>query len=625
MVNSGEISRYMLKNPLPDEYLGKLELDYCFNYTIELAPEQLWPFVSDTSEINRMLGLKKINIKDKNGKLYCSRKSGIFFNKWEEMPWEWETAKEIKIVRIYSRGALYYLRIHCFLSKTEDNFTALTIYLTLIPRNPAAYLILKRSVKLYERKFKQLLEEFRTGRLKGFNSSETEGLEKYAISDLSDDYKNYEDKLNPIRDNLSDHGIEVTVIYRLLNYIITSSDNSLYRIRPKILSPVLAVESGTLIPLLLYSCRYGLLDLSWDIVCPRCRQVIKKHQHLSSIEKDAYCVSCSHNFSTGDMDSIEISFSVNPGIRKTDYELFCSSEIARKPHILLNRTLRYGNTFNFIIPDIETILRSRTRDKKSDGILEVSRDANIRSLYWDDLSCASNLKCSPGSSIVLNNDYRDNELFTIETGEADKYALRPYELFNYYEFRDLFPNESITYGNPIDIGIQNILIIDVSESISAFKNSGDMESYNIIEKYFSKVGEIAKKYRGVIVKSTGELSVLSFNKPLDALQCSTRLISVFDGSGEIPLSARIVINRGPCIAVNLDSPIDYFGHTVNITSRLRLFTEAGEILMTENFAGEQSVNKYLQDKKYSFKNISRMIINGADETLFRKIRVKKAP
>ncbi|MDB5026527.1 MAG: cyaH, partial [Candidatus Eremiobacteraeota bacterium] len=56
-----------------------------------------------------------------------------------------------------------------------------------------------------------------------------------------------------------------------------------------------------------------------------------------------------------------------------------------------------------------------------------------------------------------------------------------------------------------------------------------------------------------------------------------------------PLRLRIGIHRGPCIAMQANDRLDYFGATVNVASRVAHAAGPGEILMTASVADDARV------------------------------------
>jgi class 3 adenylate cyclase len=64
--------------------------------------------------------------------------------------------------------------------------------------------------------------------------------------------------------------------------------------------------------------------------------------------------------------------------------------------------------------------------------------------------------------------------------------------------------------------------------------------------------------------------------------------------GEPLLSIKVGIHYGPCIVVNLNDRLDYFGSTVNIAARLPNFSQGGEVIVTEAIRNDQEVITFLE-------------------------------
>ncbi|HQO40023.1 MAG TPA: adenylate/guanylate cyclase domain-containing protein, partial [Spirochaetota bacterium] len=134
--------------------------------------------------------------------------------------------------------------------------------------------------------------------------------------------------------------------------------------------------------------------------------------------------------------------------------------------------------------------------------------------------------------------------------------------------------------------------------------------------------EIASDFRGAIVKTLGDGVMLVFDRPMNAVKAGIRILKTFSGEGEIPLTVRVSLHRGHCLAVNLDTSIDYFGQAVNVAAKLQNFTGSGEMTLSESFASELTVEKYLAEKGYT-KNFAQAQITGAGSVRYLKIRVRK--
>jgi adenylate cyclase len=53
-----------------------------------------------------------------------------------------------------------------------------------------------------------------------------------------------------------------------------------------------------------------------------------------------------------------------------------------------------------------------------------------------------------------------------------------------------------------------------------------------------------------------------------------------------PLALKVGIHSGPCIAVNQNGVLDYFGSTVNLASRLVSLSNGGDLVVSDAVLGD---------------------------------------
>jgi class 3 adenylate cyclase len=73
----------------------------------------------------------------------------------------------------------------------------------------------------------------------------------------------------------------------------------------------------------------------------------------------------------------------------------------------------------------------------------------------------------------------------------------------------------------------------------------------------------------------------SFDDPAAAVRAAVEMHREIRTLGEGELSLKIGLHSGPCIAVDFNDRLDYFGRTVNIAARVQGVAGAGEIACTE--------------------------------------------
>jgi class 3 adenylate cyclase len=54
------------------------------------------------------------------------------------------------------------------------------------------------------------------------------------------------------------------------------------------------------------------------------------------------------------------------------------------------------------------------------------------------------------------------------------------------------------------------------------------------------------------------------------------------------------LHQGPCLAVNLNDRLDYFGTTVNLAARLEGQSRGGDVVISEKLRRDPAVDKLLQ-------------------------------
>ena len=95
-----------------------------------------------------------------------------------------------------------------------------------------------------------------------------------------------------------------------------------------------------------------------------------------------------------------------------------------------------------------------------------------------------------------------------------------------------------------------------------------------------------------------------------ALQMADELNTFNITSGLPPLSLKIGLHCGPCIVVNSNQRLDYFGRTVNLAARLGNESFGGDIVVSEAMASEPEVAAALDRLMPSAETA---IVKGFDE------------
>jgi class 3 adenylate cyclase len=146
-------------------------------------------------------------------------------------------------------------------------------------------------------------------------------------------------------------------------------------------------------------------------------------------------------------------------------------------------------------------------------------------------------------------------------------------------FRDLFRADSVPGEAGIALRNLSLLFTDLKGSTEMYERIGDFKAFELVSRHFELLRELVRSRGGAVVKTIGDAVMASFGEPagaLDAAAAMNRGIRGINGGLEL----KIGIHAGPCIAVQSNEQLDYFGQTVNIAARVQGIARAGEIVCT---------------------------------------------
>ena len=92
-----------------------------------------------------------------------------------------------------------------------------------------------------------------------------------------------------------------------------------------------------MLKLFLHATRAGLLDLSWEVLCPNCRSSRQPRATSLGQLAGAWHVIvriCNIKYDAEFDKSVELKFSVNPALRPCDEQTFCLAGPGAKPHVV---------------------------------------------------------------------------------------------------------------------------------------------------------------------------------------------------------------------------------------------------------------------------------------------------
>ncbi|GAB4448419.1 MAG: hypothetical protein OHK0041_08840 [Anaerolineales bacterium] len=566
------------------------EFHFSWQWDLESPPEALWTLASDTNRFNRDTGQPEVEmLGNVKGVKRMRMKLPLLRVEWEEEPFEWTYPYSFGVVRRYSAGPLEEMRVGVTLAPLENGGTRLTYQTTILSSHILAPLAIpfaigvvarrrfENAFRLYDRMAAQSGGEVEISRPRGLSPG---GRARFRSQ----------------RDALIGPGVDEALMARLEEFLDRADDLSLQRIRPYALADRWGVSRRAVLEMFLRATRAGILDMSWDLLCPSCRGLADGHSHLAEVHGTSHCNTCQIDFTANFDHNIEVVFKPNPSVRPVRFEaVFCVGSPQLQPHVVM--TQKVAALKSLPVPVRLEAGRYTLRASDAPGSLSLYADEEglprldlrVTAFGW----APGEVRASLLPTLNLVNATEADQTFTLERTAWSDQAATAADVTALQVFRDLFASEVVRPGEEISIGSVTLMFTDLRDSTRMYRTIGDASAFGRVREHF----EIMEKYiaaeGGAVVKTMGDAVMAAFRHPSEALRAVWKAQAEITGRGEPALWLKVGLHKGPCIVVNLNDRLDYFGSTVNIAARLPGFSKGGELIFSEEFYNDPEVLHYI--------------------------------
>lgn len=572
-------------------------VELIWHYDLAVPVDTLWSVLVDTSRLNRALRLPEMKFQQRAGRLHGRSIYGGRLHEWIEEPWDWVAPSYVLSTRTYSRGYGHQARALYHLQPLPEGGVRLSFYFGWIPRGAVSRLLIGIGLRRLRVDFDRLIPA-----LVGDLERARDALLVTPVLPLADEAQ---ERLAEARADLLARQLPAGPVDELFDFIRHGDDADLVRIQVRALAVARGLPEHDLLRACLHATRLGVLTMSWDVICPHCRGVVEEARTLGELPRLGACQVCDIDFGTDKLNAVEITFHVHPSIRAVPQRFFCSAEIVTKAHVELQQRLVPGGKVALSSQLAPGRYRMRLHGSKAYRFLEVQGvratgqdqgEPPARSFSWR-ASEAGDGTTRRQPVIELVNDTGEPQIFMVERVDWSEVALRPSQIFTLQEFRDLFSEEYLASDVQLAVGEQTLLFTDIVGSTRFYARCGDPDAFMAVKKHFEIIFEIIGRHRGAVVKTIGDAAMGAFERPLDALHAAREIHAYFaPEQRETPIRLRISLNAGPCIAVKLNSNIDYFGSTVNLAAKLQGCAGPGDIAMSPTVVDAAGVLDFLRAK-----------------------------
>jgi class 3 adenylate cyclase len=597
-------------------------IKFPWKWQLKSSPEALWPFVADTQRFNQATKFSVVEFSETpletGGSRLTARTSKLGFKvAYEDQPFEWIKDQEFTNVRLFSQGPL--IRTFARLRLTPNAAgTVLSYTIDVTPANVVGFIASQYQFgwewqRNFERVFKQI-DDYLQGQVAA----------PFALAVTPLKRSGWE-RLSAYAAQLEAEGHNRQWVKKLTGLVAEGPDLNLARIRPFELADAWQAPRREVLEMFLSAAKVGILRMRWDVMCPLCRGAKGTAPALDELRKGVHCPTCNIDYEANFTKNVELTFTPHPQIRLIHDDTYCVGGPMITPHILIHQQLKPGETRtlrtrldpgNYRIrtqrPGVEQwLVMSGEGEYEIDQLAIQARAETIEAVSQQEADTDDE-----GLTLVMSNQADYNQRIYVERAEWYTDAVTAAEVTTLQHFRELFSDAVLRPAEEIGIEAMTILFTDLVGSTAMYNRMGDAPSYALVRDQFSFLQRIVREYDGGIVKTIGDAIMAAFVDPANGVESALAIqqqVDTFNADHpDQPLKIKLGLHHGPCIAVNLNGRLDYFGTTVNLAARLEGQSKGGDVVISHNLRNDPAVAELLESAGVNIEKYETAI-KGFDE------------
>ncbi len=577
---------------------------------VDRPASELWPLLADTARINEASKLPRQEIEETpqpDGSVrYTARaKTGPFKLEWREKPVNWVSGQWFEHCRYFTRGPLSMLCAVLTVAP-EGSGCRIEYKVEAAAANWFGLLLLATGFfPAIERSYAKMVKEAAE-----FAAGQRETPYDYEPPKTSPEVEARAERLvGAIEATPNGHGLA----RRIADLVLKGQEVDLWHIRPLALARAWKTDGLPVIEACLQSVKSGLLELRWDVLCPRCRVSKAWVGTLDRLPENAHCPSCNIDYDADFSKNVEAGFRPAAGLRKLESGEYCLFGPMSTPHIRAQIQVEAGETRLVAASLAPGPYRLRTLEAGPECEVEYVGGAFPEIIVAD-----ANVEAgppTPAGQLKFTNRATHARVFIVEDRSWIRDCLTADRVTALQAFRDLFSGDVLRPGDEVSIGQVTLMFTDLKGSTALYERIGDAAAYHLVRDHFAFLAEQVRTHNGAIVKTIGDAVMAAFADPIDAVKAALAIqgrVANFNAehAGEKDIAIKLGLHKGPCIAVTLNERLDYFGGTVNMAARLQGRSEGGDIILSQALLVEPEVKTLLASKGLVEE---RAVIKGYDE------------
>lgn len=573
---------------------------YRWEVDIPLPRAVVWRFASDTQRFNRIAGLPPVRysyqaLASGGSEVRGETRMKGMRMRWIERPAVWVEPEFFRFTRDYSAGPFKQLISEVRLREDSADSTHLTHTTEVEPNGTWGAIVTRMGVPGTGKRF-----------LRAYALAPAWAAAQRLLPDpdraASEATGRLQQQLARIGKPIAERLDGEAVLERLTTLLTTQPAEELASLAPYALADQWQLPRDKVLRFFLHAAKGGALDVRYSLICPSCRRSKKVFASLDEVTTVGHCETCNIDFGVDFDRAVEVRFSPAPlGLDATPIE-YCQSGPQNTPHRVAHFSLAAGAEQSaevLIAPGRHQLASPQCKgavfcDVVEDDTLPAQADVTLTEAGV--AGVPERLRAGTLALRLESGLAVEATLAVVRTRWADD-AVSAAEITSLQEFRDLFGSQILAPG--AEFAVQNMVFLfsDLVGSTAMYERIGDASAFALVRDHFDVMREIYTEHGGSLVKTIGDAVMAVFRRADDALraalQMHQRVSTLRDKVNGEPLSLRIGLHRGACIAMEANGLVDYFGTTVNLAARVQGRAGAGETALSPALLEEPAVRELI--------------------------------
>ena len=457
------------------------EFYFSWHWDIQSSPEAIWPFASDTNRFNRDTGQPEVEmLGNVLGTKKMRMKLPVIRVEWEEEPFEWTYPYSFGIVRRYGKGPIDEMRVQANFDARPEGGTHVWYQTWMTTGNILAQLGIPFAIGVVAKKrFEKVIRLYDRLATKGrvlFIPMRQPGLTSRGRA-----------RFRSQSEAVVAQGTDQSLVERLEEFIDQADELSLQRIRPYSIADSWSVNRRAVLEMFLRATRAGILDMSWDLLCPSCRGTTEGHTNLGDVHGHSHCPTCQIDFTVNFDHNIEVVFKPNPSVRTVEMSAaFCVGSPQLQPHVVMSQSILPLHSLP--VPLQLEAGRYTMRTANVPGSISFLADADgatkadlrVSQYGWP----PEEQRVSLLPTLNLINATDADQTFQLERTAWSDQAATAADVTALQVFRDLFATEVVRPGEEISIGSVTLMFTDLRDSTRLYRKIGDASAFGRVREHF---------------------------------------------------------------------------------------------------------------------------------------------